>query len=150
MRCEEQMVVGRKAFELAFFTKTGIYRCVRRASDATRRLQARLSRERIRRRTLSLFNLNRPCIRNPSYAPPVTTLLVLCAASSFSSSHLPVCQRKNITLDIGSDFLFKLTMESTSFKMREEYFDTLFESLELSGKVYGLGPLSERLRDSIG
>ena len=54
------------------------------------------------------------------------------------------------TLDIGSDVLFKATMESTFFKMREEYFDTLFESLELSGKVYGLGPLSERLRDSIG
>ena len=140
------MVVGRKAFELAFFTKTGIYRCVRRASDATRRLQARLSRERIRRQTLSLF---KPAVHSePSLCP--TILPVLCAASSFSSSHLPACQRKNATLDIGSDVLFKTTMESTFFKMREEYFDTLFESLQLSGKVYGLGPLSERLRDSIG
>ena len=63
-------MVGRRAFESAFFTKTGIYRCIKRASDATRQLEARLSRERIQRRTLSLFNFNRPCIRNPSYAPP--------------------------------------------------------------------------------
>ncbi|KAM5538948.1 hypothetical protein V8D89_007369 [Ganoderma adspersum] len=41
-------------------------------------------------------------------------------------------------------------MESTFFKMRKEYFDTIFEALELSGKLYGLGPLSESLRDSIG
>ena len=47
--------------------------------------------------------------------------------------------------------LFKLTMESTFFKMREEYFDTIFEALELSGKLYGLlGPLSKSPRDSIG
>ena len=44
-----EMVVGRKVFELAFFTKTGIYRCVEIASDATRRLEARLSRERTSR-----------------------------------------------------------------------------------------------------
>ena len=48
--------------------------------------------------------------------------------------------------------LFKLTMESTFFKMRdsEEYFDTIFEALELSSKLYGLGPLSKSIRDSIG
>ena len=39
---------------------------------------------------------------------------------------------------------------STFSKMREEYFDTIFEALELSGKLYGLGPLSESPRDSVG
>ena len=75
------MMVGRKAFELAFFTKTFIYRCVKIASDATRRLEARFSRERILQRQ----TLNRPAFR-PFPCP--TTLLVSCAASSFSSSHL--------------------------------------------------------------
>ena len=45
--------------------------------------------------------------------------------------------------------LFTLTMESMFFKMREEYFDTIFEALELSSKLYGLGPLLESLWDSI-
>ena len=81
------MVVGRKAFELAFFMKTCVYRWVKIASDATRRLEARLSRERIRRQTLD----------QPAFGTlPVSHVVspVSCAASSFSSSHLllgPTC-----------------------------------------------------------
>ena len=44
-------------------------------------------------------------------------------------------------------------MESTFFKMREEYFDTTLAALELrvsSRLYYGLSLLSESLRDSIG
>ena len=102
-----------------------------------------MSRERVRRQTLSLYNLDQLCIRNASCAPPRCRYY----APPLASLHHTL-----LYVDVGSDLLSTArgTMESTFFKMRED-FDTrsTLKALELSGKLYGFVLLSESFRDFI-